>query len=314
MRRLLIPVLLALLLQVANKCLAQAAFKSENISWLPFEWSDPDTKDVILLTARLDTLDYFFRWQLDTGSPYTYLEGGTFKKFENKFPYLSYEIKRVDTLYNGNWYKIFTPPFTFEGRILPDTILKNDHIGGNFPQEYLDQYKGFSIGTIGVDNFKNRVLILDFKNRRIGYCDSLTQQFYSTKTKTSPFRFYKNRIILPVTIGGKEIDFMYDCGASMFTLNTTPNASQGFAPKMLTDTLYGINNGESGAVYNAVGGKTGKQVTILGTTYKNMVIYLEKGESPIFEEAKVAGAIGNKLFLDHILIFDFKTKKATLVD
>ena len=44
-----------------------------------------------------------------------------------------------------------------------------------------------------------------------------------------------------------------------------------------------------------------------------MIIYLEKSDSEIFEEAKVAGAIGNKLFLDHIVIIDFKTRKFSVV-
>ncbi len=293
---------------------AQKALENEKVSWINFEWADPSTKDVMLVTSRLDTLDYFFRWQLDTGSPYTYLEGGTYKKFETKFPYLSDKIKRADTAYNGNWYKIFTPPFVFDTTVLPGTILKNDKIGGDFPQDLLDKYKGFSIGTIGVDIFKNRVLILDFKNKRIGYCDSLANKFYKQKLNYSSFKFYKNRIILPVQIGSQKIDFMYDCGASMFTLNTTPKSSKLFAPKQLTDTLYDINNGESGVVYNALGGKTDKQVKILGKAYKNMVVYLEKGESEIFDEAKVAGLIGNKLFLDHIVIIDFKTKKFSLID
>lgn len=299
---------------VLSTSFGQPNLESEKIIWTTFEWNDPSSKDVMLITSKLDTLDYLFRWQLDTGSPYTYLEGGTYKKFVTKFPYLADKIKKVDTVFNGNWYKIFTPPFKFETPILPDVILKNDKIGGDFSQDLLDKYKGFSIGTIGVDNFKNRVLILDFKNKRIGYCDTLSKQFYKQKLNSSSFQFFKNRIIVPVQIGAEKVNFMYDCGASMFTLNTTPKSSKFFAPKILTDTLYNINNGESGAVYNALGGKTDKKVKILGKVYKDIIIYLEKGESEIFEEAKVAGAIGNKLFLDHILIFDFKTKKATLID
>ena len=312
MKQILILVAVALLAGLT--VLGQNKFKKEKISWLNFEWSDPSSKDVILITSKLDTLDYLFRWQLDTGSPYTYLEGGTFKKFTNKFPYLADKIKRVDTLYNGNWYKIFTPTFKFDTPILPDTILKNDKIGGDFAQELLDHFKGFSIGTIGVDIFKDKVLVLDFKNEKIGYADSLSAQFYQQKIHYSSFRFYKNRIILPVQIGTEKLYFMYDCGASMFTLNATPNYAKSFAPKQLTDTLYNMNNGESGAVYNALGGKTEKQVNILGKTYKNMVVYLEKSESPIFEEAKVAGAIGNKLFLNHVVVIDFKTKRFTLLD
>lgn len=305
---------ISLITLTATASLGQNEFKNEKLVWTEFEWSDPSYKDVMLLTAKLDTLNYLFRWQLDTGSPYTYMEGGTFKKFTDKFPYLSEKVKRIDNSSAGNWYKILTPPFVFSTPILPDTILKNDKIGGNFPQDYLDKYRGFSIGTIGVDLFKDRVLVLDFKNKKIGYCDSLSNQFYKQALNTSPFKFYKNRIILPVKIGSGTFDFMYDCGASMFTLNTTPRSSRSFAPKQLTDTLYDVNNGESGAVYNATGGKTDKKVKILGKTYKDMVIYLEKGESEIFDEAKVAGAIGNKLFLDHTLVIDFKRKRITLID
>ncbi len=306
--------ILTALLFTGITLLAQTNFENEKIIWISFEWADPAYKDVMLITSQLDTLDYFFRWQLDTGSPYTYLEGGTYKKFTNKFPYLAEKIKRTDTINNGNWYKIFTPPFEFESSILPGIILKNDSIGGDFSQDLLNQYKGFSIGTIGVDIFKDKVLILDFKNKKIGYSDSLTKPFYKQKLNSSFFQFYKNRIILPVQIGMEKQQFMYDCGASMFTLNVTPKYAKGYAPKQLTDTLYNINNGESGEVYNALGGKTGKDITILGKAYKDMIIYVEKGESEIFGEAKVAGAIGNKLFLDHIIIIDFKTKKFSLIE
>ncbi len=86
MKKLIFSVLICLYSTLLTR--GQAAFSHEKITWVPFEWADPDTRDVMLVTARLDTLSYLFRWQLDTGSPYTYLEGGTFKKFQTKFPYL----------------------------------------------------------------------------------------------------------------------------------------------------------------------------------------------------------------------------------
>jgi hypothetical protein len=86
---------------------------------------------------------------------------------------------------------------------LPGIILKNDKIGGDFSQDLLDKYKGFSIGTIGVDIFRDKVLVLDFKNKKVGFCDSLTKQFYKQNLYSSPFQFFKNRIILPVQIGSE---------------------------------------------------------------------------------------------------------------
>jgi hypothetical protein len=94
-------ILLFILLTVPTS-FGQNKFKNEKVVWTDFEWADPSSKDVMLITSQLDTLDYLFRWQLDTGSPYTYLEGGTFKKFTIKFPYLADKIKRVDTVYKGN--------------------------------------------------------------------------------------------------------------------------------------------------------------------------------------------------------------------
>ena len=296
---------------------SQSAFINERIKWIDFQWNDPKEKDAIFLKSRLDTLDYNFNWQLDTGSPYTFLNGATWDIFNKRFPLLTTMIKQVDTLHQGNYYKVPSPPFTFyEKKFLADTILKNDKMGGGFPEDYLDKYRGngFQMGTIGLDMFKNDVLILNFKENKIGYADKLSHAFYLKKIRVSNFRFYKNRIIIPVQIGKDSFSFMYDCGASMFTLQTTPKKSASFSPSVYSDTLFGINNGETGEVHNVIGGKTDKQVSILGKKYKDVIIYIEKGESEIFDEADVAGIIGNKLFLDHIIVIDFKRKKITLLD
>lgn len=293
----------------------QNILSKEKILWLPFQWDDPEAKDIILLTSHYDTLNYNLNWQLDTGSPYTFLNGATWDIFAKKYSFLDKRIIRVDTIKSGNYYKIRTPDFTINDKsFLPDTILKNDKMGGGFPEDYLDKYKGFAIGTIGLDIFKNKVLILDFKEGKIGFLDKLSKSFYSNNLRTTNFKFYKNRIIIPVQIGEKEFSFMYDCGASMFTLQTTPKNSKYFAPKIYSDTLFNINNGESGKVYNVPGGTIEKPVKIFNKKYKGLIVYVNDGESDIFDEAKVAGIIGNKLFLNHIVIVDFNVGKFTLID
>ncbi len=310
----LIIIALLLTTQVAR---CQSPFAKENIEWINFQWNDPKDKDAIFLQSRLDTLDYNFNWQLDTGSPYTFINGATWDIFNQKFNVLNAMAKKADTAKMGNYYRVFNTPFTFYNKkFLRDTILKNDKMGGGFPADYLDKYRGygFQMGTIGLDMFRNSVLILDFKNNKIGYAKSLSNSFYTRNVHTSIFNFYKNRIIVPVTIGDAIFPFMYDCGASMFTLQTTPRNSETFSPTLYSDTLFGINNGETGIVHNVLGGKIKKQVKILGTVYQDMTVYVENGESDIFDEAKVAGIIGNKLFLDHIIIIDFKKKKFTQVE
>ena len=301
----------------AQTVFSQSALVKERIKWINFQWNDPKDKDAIFLKSRLDTLDYNFNWQLDTGSPYTFINGATWDIFNKRFPLLTQLINWFDTMHEGHYYKVSTPPFTFYGKkFLANTILKNDKMGGGFPEDYLDKYRGngFQMGTIGLDMFKNNVLILDFKENKIGYADKLSNAFYLEKLMKSNFTFYKNRIIIPVKIGKESFSFMYDCGANMFTLQTTPKKSASFSPAVYSDTLFGINNGETGEVHNVIGGKIDKQVSILGKKYKDILIYVEKGESEIFDEANVAGIIGNKLFLDHIVIIYFKRKKFTLLN
>ena len=307
-------VIIALLF--TTKGIAQTPFPKEAIKWIEFQWNDPKDKDAIFLKSRLDTLDYNFNWQLDTGSPYTFINGATWDIFNHRYSFLNGMAQRADTARMGNYYKVLTPAFVFYNqKYLADTILKNDKMGGGFPADYLDKYRGygFQMGTIGLDMFRNSVLILDFKNNKIGRAKSLSKSFYAENVHTNHFEFFKNRIIIPVTIGGDIFPFMYDCGASMFTLQTTPRHSKSFAPAVYTDTLFGINNGETGQVHNVPGGKISKQVKILGSLYPDTIVYVENGESDIFDEAKVAGIIGNRLFLDHIVIIDFKEKKFTLV-
>uniref|UniRef100_UPI0035BBDE4F hypothetical protein n=1 Tax=Mucilaginibacter sp. TaxID=1882438 RepID=UPI0035BBDE4F len=148
----------------------------------------------------------------------------------------------------------------------------------------------------------------------IGHANNLSKDFYSKEIQSCPFTFYKNRIIIPVQIGNKSFPFMYDCGASLYTLQTTPGNAKTFMPAVYSDTLFNINNGESGQVHNVAGGKINKKVQLLGKVYKDLLVYVEKGESAIFNEAKVAGILGNKLFLDHIIAIDFKERKFTWLE
>lgn len=295
----------------------QNKLRSEKAQWLPFEWANPEDKDAILLRTKLDTIPYTFNWQLDTGSPYTFVYGATVKMFAIEYPVLLNKIKRSDTINSVPYLKILSPAFVINNKeFLPKTILINYKAGGNFPQEYIKKYKGaaFDIGTIGLDIFKNRVLILDFKRNKIGIAGSLSKKFYNQKLNTTNFKFYKNRIILPIKIGEETYPFFYDCGASMFSLQTTYEKSKSFAPAVLKDTLYNINNGESGTIHNVAGGTIEKPVRISGKAYENVKVFVEPKPSEIFDEAKVLGLLGNKLFLNNIIIIDFKNNKFTVLD
>ena len=306
-----------LFLLVFSTLSAQKNLSEQAIKWIPFEWADPDLKDAILVRTKLDTLPYIFNWQLDTGSPYTFVYGATVKMFAVDYPVILDKIKRSDTVSPTPYYHIFSPAFTVnDTTFLPNIIMMNDNAGGGFPQEYIQKYKGarFDIGTMGLDICKNRVLIINFKNNSIGFADRLSVNFYTKTLNTTSFQLYKNRIVLPVKIGSETYPFFYDCGASMFAFQTTAGKSKAFAPKVLRDTLYDINNIETGAMHNVAGGTIEKPVRIGNKKYSHVKVYVEPSPSAIFDEAKVVGLIGNKLFLNHVVVIDFINSKFTVLE
>lgn len=205
MNRLLLMLLLS---GITLQALSQSALlDKERVKWMPFQWEGDDAlpKSSMMVKTKIDTLDYNFKWQFDTGSPYTFLYGITWQKFTNHYTWLNSRFSIVDSFSQAPYKKIKSPSIAAGDSKLPGrTILINPDYGDDFPQEYVSQYKGanFLIGTIGIDKFRDRVLIIDFKNNRIGTAALLSDTFYQKNTAVD-FMVYQNRIILPVKIGKK---------------------------------------------------------------------------------------------------------------
>lgn len=290
---------------------------NEKIKWMDFYW-DGDTenpKDAILLQSKIDTLDFKFNWQFDTGSPYTFLYGDLWRSFADAFPYLNKKFPLADTLSEG--HKKMMEPKIFFGTIplTKKTVYLLAGYGDYIDKEILYANYGASL-TIGIDQFRNGVLIIDFRNNKIGYSHKFTDNFYSKKSNTVDFILYMNRIILPVTIGNKTYPFFYDSGASLFPIKTTLDFKKDFPPMAAADTLYNITTW--GKSYDVPGMRTNDKTKIGSATYKDVKIYVhpdsEKYHTEIFREAGTYGLIGNQLFENKIIIIDFTRMKFTIVN
>lgn len=309
------------LLLVALHSLGQPALSEQKIRWYNFYWGGDSLypRDAIMLKSSIDTLNFSFNWQFDTGSPRTFAYGKPWQSFLNTFPWMKDQFYIIDSFRQDGYINVNNRLITFSGSKLPKNVLGvMPDYGDNIPSEVILANFGadVTIGTIGIDVFRQGVLALDLKNSRIGYSPKLTDQFYTSKLNTIDFIFYQNRIIVPVEIDGQIFYFFYDSGASLFPLKTTARFTDKLPSIKYTDTLRNITTW--GKSYDVPGGIFDSQVKIGSMQIMQPKIYVhpdpEKYHTGIFEEAEATGLIGNEYFYNKILLIDFTRMKMTIID
>lgn len=313
-------IVFTLLIIVLNNQTFGQTLRNEKVIWYDYYWTgdSSNAKDAMMLNSKIDTVDFNFRWQFDTGSPRTFFYGNVWNSFCDAFPYLKSKFFNIDTFKSDGFINLKNGGVVISKNTLPKPILGLlPNYGSVVDKNIILENLGASttIGTIGIDLFRDGVLIIDFKKNKIGYTDILSDQFYKEKQHTIDFTLYQNRIILPIKIGKKVFNFFYDSGASLFPLKSTA-AFKAF-DKMInyTDTLYNITTW--GKSYNVPGGNIKEKIRIGKFKITQPKIYLhpdpDQFHTQIFKEAKVYGLIGNAFFENKIVVIDFTKMKFSIL-
>ena len=90
------------------------------------------------------------------------------------------------------------------------------NFGDNITADSINTKTAKDIGTIAPDLFENKVLIIDYPNKRICIATVIPKQFQ--KAQFRPYKIKDGRIKIPITINGKDEDVMFDTGSSLFAL------------------------------------------------------------------------------------------------
>jgi hypothetical protein len=78
----------------------------------------------------------------------------------------------------------------------------------------------FILGTLGADVIDGRALVLDFARRRFSL-DAQLPDSLSRRATFLPLAFKNRRVLLTMRLQGKPRQFLYDTGASAFSLLTS---------------------------------------------------------------------------------------------
>lgn len=162
------------------------------------------------------------------------------------------------------------------------------------------------LGTIGVDMFDGKILIIDYPDQELSIVDRLED---SASYEYVDFLFENGRIKIPVEVNGKTEYLLYDSGSSMFTLITSAHSWKELADTSATvlDSIQINAWGESKTIYWAPCSGKMKIGSIVRQNFN--VYYGENWIDSFLEKENLYGVTGNKIFLDKTIAIDFSQKR-----
>ena len=276
---------------------------SDQISWIRFNWvSDTLSGTVfehaaIFIPCQLKGIQNPVTFQFDLGSDLTGV-------YENPFRQAS--ISQTKSYGHIKIGGIECKTHELELNFPALTIHYNsgyvfDHYGDSMPPK--NQKDTFHIGTIGRDIFRDKVLIIDYPEKRIGICNEIPKiydkkHFFSIKTDLS------KRIIIPCKLNNKKLNLLFDTGSSVFKLITHEENILKFP---ISEPIDSLEISSWGHKHHVTGHTLLSPINILGRSFKSPCIYVN--HSPYGIDKKTDAVTGNALFKKNTLIIDLKKKR-----
>ena len=288
--------------------------EANRYTWTSFTWVN-DTlsgryfkRIAMFIPCKIEGVSENLQFQFDLGSDKTIIEKDSWnlismsnlsvknQKKRLKNPFLFWNTKEAVENISIKFQSFQASSFKCEIRSLHSHNL---NLLNNFNNPLI-------IGTIGVDMFQNKILIIDYPKERFAILDSLPDTFNSNFVPIT-FDPY-GRVLLPMKIKEKEYKILLDNGSSVFPLLVSENKISEFS-KLPNIDSFQINSW--GIKHTVKGRRLVDSFSIAGKIYYNVVIYYE---SQRFIDKTLFDAItGNVLFLDKTLIIDFKGKRFGII-
>ena len=288
--------------------------------WFPFKWYSTTIggkvfdKVAIIVPVKVADIKSHFIAQFDLGSDATLLYEDALK---NYFASRAQLYARVDTVRRGvndngvvN-YGTTGLPLTMGAGAIPRPLLMTRY-GEAVPPDSLYTASDKLVGTIGADFLKNKVLVIDYPQRRMCVLDSV-DRYWRAKTTFVPSRLVNGRFHLPITVGARTFWAAFDTGASLFPLSTDYETWRALVGSPATvDTLTASSWGTQVPFYGA---------PIRADAYLGSVklpqakAYFNSNQRLLdFNKSQQVDALtGNAFFLANIVVLDFQQNRFGVV-
>lgn len=287
-----------------------------SVSWIPFHWSDSN-KSAIYLPVTIenevsaDDIPRKLTMQFDLGANVSLFYGNALEPFLEMYPSLAGKLNRIED------FSYFYPiSLGFGDFVLEELrIFKLENFGEQVLAGELDSDKSIDIGTIGSDIFQDKILIIDFPLQRLCVTERMPLEYQNVAAEIGEIR--NNRMLFPFLVDGRRELLMFDTGSSVYPLLTIEENALSIGGGLVdvrTAASWGTN-----VAFN--GHEIVKDVSICGKNLKGKTVYYNTsfgstaGTSfPDFIASEgIWGITGNILFLDNIVIIDYKHKTIRII-
>ncbi len=263
--------------------------------------------EAILIPVQVPGMKHKFYWQFDTGAPQSVFYQRALESMEN----LGFPLERLvkDSMalvsqFNMMHHEI---PMTFEG------IKLYYNYGQHFTVS--DTTQRLKLGTIGGDYYHDKVLIINFKEQYIQTYRN-PPNWITELNGFESFIYEGRRMLLPAHVHDQDLHLFYDSGSSAFGLITTKNRYKRHTDRSDPEVTFDANSwGKKIPIHNK---STDQKIIIGGQTldlrrmsYVGMYGALQRFVTPF---TRIGGWLGNKPFLDHVMIIDTRNKRFIVVD
>lgn len=274
---------------------------AEEFQWQDFSWSSYETykvfdKAVILLPIQFNNSDTTYWLQLDTGindSPlymnsfYSISPTPSFKRIYEGF--LGINVKMLMNVKIGN-YEV-------------DNFYS--YLKKDFGEEVSQNNPKNIVGSLGLDFFQNKILLLDLPNNKFAIADS-EQQFPVYITDNVAYHsaeILNNYFAFDLIIGNESYKFGYDTGASIFPLSVNYDLWQKLTGKDGSEPDNAIISTTSwGSVVSLLGSPTKEEVFLSDRSLGHLDAFYLKENPNLFKLARIDGLISNASFYEDSLI------------
>lgn len=288
---------------------------SQNYGCFDFTWEGATVSGRYIpnvamnIPVTVGDMPYEFTMQLDLGAVTTVLYGNSFQPYLDANPSL---LARIDATKN---YTINNEEHTMLKEMtlkMGEVVFENIDIGlfegygTPMTADSLLTKTSKHIGTIAPDLFQDKILIIDYPNKRICLSEAIPEA-YSTLDFMDMI-IEHGRIKLPFQIGEEKQLLMFDTGSSIFSLLTTKNNAERISNGIIEDSLNVNSWGNDLPVY---GSKITTEVKFGGKSLPAaLVYYVDNPQFDTgFQQEGIWGITGNAYFSNNTIIIDYRNKK-----
>ncbi|SKA13788.1 hypothetical protein [Sediminibacterium ginsengisoli] len=161
------------------------------------------------------------------------------------------------------------------------------------------------IGTIGTDLFKDKILVIDYPNRKLVFTNTLPATF---NISMHPMYFQQGRILFPAKLFGKQGVLIFDTGSSAYSLIT--DSATAVQKSVANSSAISSRAQSWNQVLTSYTYPSNDSVTLAGKTIPLKKISWFSGVSQAQQEPMrklgIMGMLGNYIFLERVVVMDLK--------